>query len=107
MPPSRPAPPALLAPGAGGGPAEPLCLPAVHDRLAPPETRAEYLEGLELFAAPAEPPHATLHSTLAYLLEAHAAPGFLVAVDMLTPTDEASDFAPDASVRAAVGARVD
>ena len=94
---SRPSPPALLAPGAGGGPAETLCLPAVHDRLAPPETPPKYLDGIELLAAPADPPHATLHPTLAYLLEAHAAPGFLVTVDMLTRTDEASDFAPDAS----------
>jgi hypothetical protein len=35
------------------------------------------------------------------MLEAHAASGYLVAVDMLTRTGEASDFAPDASVFAA------
>ena len=90
-------PPALLAPGAGPS-TDALRLPAVSERLAPPETRLEYLDGIELFAAPADPPHATLHSTLAYLLEAHVAPGYLAAVDMLTRTDEASDFAPDASV---------
>jgi hypothetical protein len=87
--------PALFAPGA---PSEVAQCPAVHERLAPPETRLEYLDGVELFAAPADPPHARLHATLAYLLEAHVAPGYLTAVDMLTRTDEASDFAPDASV---------
>jgi hypothetical protein len=90
-------PPALLAPGADA-PSEAAHCPAVHERLAPPETRLEYLDGVELFAAPADPPHARLHATLAYVLEAHAAPGYLTAVDMLTRTDEASDFAPDASV---------
>lgn len=73
-------------------------LPAIDDRLAPPETRLEYLDGIEVFAAPADPPHATLHAKLAYLLEAHAAKGYVTAVDMLTRTDETTDFAPDASV---------
>lgn len=72
--------------------------PAVDDRLAPPETRIEYLDGVEMFAHPADEPHATIHLDLAYVLGAHVAPGFRVALDMLTRTDAASDFAPDASV---------
>ncbi|MCU0686372.1 MAG: Uma2 family endonuclease [Polyangiaceae bacterium] len=81
----------LRAPGSGG-------LPAVDERLAPPETRLEYLDGIELFAAPADPPHALAHGDLAFVLRAHTAPGYRFAVDMLTRTDEASDFAPDASI---------
>jgi putative restriction endonuclease len=87
------------APGAGGSrPARPPRQPDINDRLAPPETRLEYLHGIEMFAAPALPPHATLHASLAYVLLAHAAPRYRVAVDMLTRTSETSDFAPDASI---------
>jgi Putative restriction endonuclease len=96
--PARP-PAGLFAPGADGAGAS-LRLPAVDDRLAPPETRLEYLGGVELFAAPADPPHATQHFDLTYLLGAHVAPGYRGAVDLLSRTDEVSDFAPDASVYA-------
>jgi len=72
--------------------------PAVDERLAPPETRVEYLRGRELFAAPAREPRGTLHFRLTYVLRAHAAKGYRGAVDMLMRTDEASDFAPDASI---------
>jgi hypothetical protein len=78
--------------------ARPERLPAIDDRLAPPETRLEYVNGIELFAAPAEAPHATTHSRLAYVLEAHVASGYQAAVDLLMRTGEASDFAPDASI---------
>ena len=73
-------------------------MPRVDDRIVAPETRAEYLDGIELFAAPADEPHATKHFDLTYVLGAHVADGYLGAVDMLTRTDEASDFVPDASV---------
>jgi hypothetical protein len=86
------------APSAGGRPSRARPLPAIDDRLAPPETRLEYLHGIELFAAPAEPPHATTHSRLAYVLEAHVASGYQAAVELLMRTGEASDFAPDASI---------
>ncbi|HEU4537582.1 MAG TPA: Uma2 family endonuclease [Polyangiaceae bacterium] len=72
--------------------------PAIDDRLAPPETRVEFLHGVELFAAPADAPHATTHARLAYVLEAHVAPGYQAAVDLLMRTGAASDFAPDASI---------
>ncbi len=90
--------PALLAPGAADSASKRWHLPAVDERLAPPETRLEYLGGFELFAAPADTPHATAHADLAFVLRAHVAPGYTAAVDLLTRTDEASDFAPDASV---------
>ncbi|XXY47713.1 Uma2 family endonuclease [Sorangium sp. So ce269] len=72
--------------------------PHVDDRLAPPETRVEYLDGAEIFAAPADPPHATQHFDLTYVLGAHVTKGYRGAVDMLTRVDEGSDYAPDASV---------
>jgi hypothetical protein len=95
---SAPRPSASPAPGAGGRPPRPRRLPAIDERLAPPETRVEFLHGVELFAAPAEAPHATTHSRLAYVLEAHVASGYQAAVDLLMRTGAASDFAPDASI---------
>ena len=73
-------------------------LPAVDDSLAPPETRVEYLNGIELFAAPALAPHAVQHADLSYVLRAHTPRGYRSAVDLLTRTGESSDFAPDASI---------
>lgn len=73
-------------------------LPRVDERLAPPETRLEYLHGGELYASPADPPHATRHADLAFVLRASVADGYTAAVDLLARTDESSDFAPDASI---------
>ena len=73
-------------------------LPGVDERLAPPETRVEYVGGIEMFAAPANPPHAIDHARLAYVLGSVVKPEYQFAVDMLTRTAETSDFAPDASV---------
>ena len=70
-------------------------LPPVYERLATPETQEEYFHGeLRLKM----PPHATQHSRLAYVLEAHVAEGYLGAVELLTRTGHKTDFAPDASV---------
>lgn len=63
-----------------------------------PETRFEIVEGKVCFVSPAEPPHASRHSKIAALLEAHVAEGYDATVDMLTRTSEKNDFAPDASV---------
>jgi len=49
-------------------------------------------------APPADEPHGRAHLTLAYVLGAHVASGWVCAVDMLTRTGHDSDFAPDASV---------
>jgi hypothetical protein len=58
----------------------------------------EYLDGIEMFAAPSDEGHATHHCDLAYVLRAHVVPAYRGAVDMLTRTEEATDFAPDASI---------
>ena len=91
----------LLAPGASHHAPEVPCAerpPRIDERLAPPETRLEYLRGSEIFAAPADPPHATQHSDLTYVLHAHVRSGYRSAVDMLTRTGAGTDIAPDASV---------
>ena len=72
--------------------------PRIDDRLAPPETRIEYLDGKKILSMPADPPHATKHSQLAVVVGAHVAEGYTCAVDMLTRTSKTSDFAPDVSV---------
>lgn len=87
------------APGAGREHA--AHLPGVDERLVQPEMRGEYVGGLEVFAAPANPPHAMDHARLAYVLGSVVKTSYRYAVDMLTRTDETSDFAPDASVFAA------
>lgn len=72
--------------------------PRVDERLAPPETRIEYLHGVELFATPADEPHATRHSLVDRVVGSYVAPGYVPAVDLLTRTDPSSDFAPDFSI---------
>ena len=72
--------------------------PRVDERLAPPETRVEYIRGAEVFAAPADEPHASQHSQIDRVVGAHVKSPYAVAVDMLTRVDDASDFAPDVSV---------
>jgi hypothetical protein len=73
-------------------------LPGIDDRLAPPETRLEYIDGIEYFAAPADPPHGNLHAQIAMVVRSTARSDHETAVDLLTRTDEASDLAPDVSV---------
>lgn len=72
--------------------------PAVDDRLVADGARAEIVRGKLIMVPPAREPHGTTHLTLAYLLAGHVKRGFVGAVDMLTRTSDASDFAPDASV---------
>jgi hypothetical protein len=66
--------------------------------LVAPESRFEIVAGKVFPVPPAQEPHAILNSKLAALLEAHVTEDFNVAVDMLTRTDELTNFAPDASV---------
>jgi len=73
-------------------------LPAVDDRLAPPETRYEVHDGELVYVPPADPPHATRHSKISALVEAHAGLAFEVASDMLTRLSKVDDRAPDVSV---------
>jgi len=72
--------------------------PAVDERLVMPETRFEVIEGKVEHVPPADEAHGTQHSKISALLEAHAAEGYDVAVDMLTRTSVKGDMAPDASV---------
>jgi hypothetical protein len=73
-------------------------LPAVDDRLVAPDCGFEILDGALVDVAPADQLHATRHSKLSALVEAHAGLAFDVAVDMLTRTSRTSDVAPDVSV---------
>ncbi len=70
----------------------------MDDRLAPPETRVEYLNGQEIFAAPAGECHGRQHSYVDRVIGANVREPYAVAVDMLTRTEEGSDFAADVSV---------
>lgn len=71
--------------------------PGVDDHLVQAEiTRDEIVGGRLVIAEPAEPPKATKHSTLNYVLYAHLAPGYHAASDLLTRFDHDSDFAFDA-----------
>jgi hypothetical protein len=72
--------------------------PPVDERLVAAESRYEIVDGKVEYVAPADEPHGTQHSKIAALLEAYAAGGYDVAVDMLTRTSEKGDMAPDASV---------
>jgi flagellar biosynthesis/type III secretory pathway protein FliH len=73
-------------------------LPDIDDRLAPPETRIEYLDGKKIVTMPADRSHGTKHGQVTVVVCAHVAEGYDVAVDMLTRTSKTSDFAPDVSV---------
>jgi hypothetical protein len=93
-----PAPPAGSTGPALRLPGRPV-LPGVDDHLVEPEvTRDEIVGGRRLTAFPAQPPHATQHSELDYLVRAHVAPGHSVAADLLTRHDPDSDFATDVCV---------
>jgi hypothetical protein len=83
---------ALRLPGRGS-------FPGVDDHLVEPEiTRDEIINGRRVVAMPAEPPHANRHGGLGYVLGAHVAPGYIMAVDLLTRQGVDSDFASDACI---------
>ena len=73
-------------------------LPDIDHRLAPPETPYEVHGGELVHVPPADEPHATRHSKISALVEAHAGMEFDVASDMLTRLTEVDDRAPDVSV---------
>ena len=83
---------ALRLPGHGA-------FPTVDDHLVKPEvTRDEIINGRRVVASPAERPHATQHSRVDYVLQAHVASGYEAAADLITRHDVDSDFASDACV---------
>ena len=70
--------------------------PRVDDHLVEAEvTRDEMIGGRRIVASPAHAPHATQHTRLDYVFEAHKAPGYEAATDLLTRHDQESDFASD------------
>jgi Uma2 family endonuclease len=73
-------------------------LPPVDEHIVVPECGYEIDDGEVVLVPPSHEPHATCHSKLQWLLEAHKAAEFDVACDMLTRISETSDRAPDASV---------
>lgn len=75
-----------------------LPLPPVDERLIAPGSGYELIDGKVTPVPPADEPHGTRHSKVAAILEAYAADGYDVAVDMLTRTSVFGDMAPDASV---------
>lgn len=94
----------LKAPGRSGSGA-PMHLPGrgsfprVDEHLVQPEiTRDEIVGGQKVIASPAHPPHANQHSRLDYVIQAHTAPGYIAASDLLTRHDRSSDFATDACI---------
>lgn len=73
--------------------------PGVDDHLVEPEvTRDEIIGGRRVVASPSNPPHATRHCDLDYVLRAYVAPGCRSASDLLTRHDEESDFATDTCI---------
>ena len=73
-------------------------VPRVDERLAPPECPIEYLDGIEMYVAPADEPHATQQSQIDRVMGSYVARGYVPAVEMLTRTSVDSDFAPDFSI---------
>ncbi|HEY0556445.1 MAG TPA: hypothetical protein VGG20_19480 [Thermoanaerobaculia bacterium] len=93
----------LKAPGAPSGAPRHLpgrgSFPRVDDRLVEAEvTRDEMIGGRRIVASPASPPHALQHTRLDYVLQAHVAPGYMAATDLLTRHDIESDFASDTCI---------
>lgn len=82
----------------GSGAHKPKQRPPVDDHIIVPEQRAELVRGELIMSPPAGEPHGRQHVELGYLLRAHVAEGYLVALDLLTRMAETSDFAPDASI---------
>lgn len=73
-------------------------LPAPDERLVMPECGFEILGGEVVAVSPAHEPHGSQHAKLSAMLAAHCAPGYNVAIDMLTRAGWCEDFAPDVSI---------
>ena len=102
MDPKTPHTPGRIAPGHGTGPfGEPLedLRPRVDQRLVETVTPYEVLRGERVLTSPSLPEHSDLRMQLDAVVFTHLRPGWRGATDLLTRTDERSDFATDASVR--------
>jgi len=73
--------------------------PRVDDHLVEAEvTRDQIIGGHRVVKLPADPPHATQHSRLNFVLLPHVVPGYTAAADLLTRFDQESDFASDTCI---------
>jgi len=73
--------------------------PLVDDHLVEPEvTRDEIINGRRVVSMPAERPHAIKQGDLDTLLGNHVAPGYCLAVDLISRFGEKWDFASDSCV---------
>lgn len=89
------------SPGHDSGSSSALLLPGVDDRLATPETREEYIDGVRYEVMAGEPEHADPQCQLAYVVRACVAEGYIASTELLTRSDLTSDFATDVCVRRA------
>lgn len=76
-------------------------MPGVDDRLATPETREEYIDGVRYEVMAVDPEHADPQAQLAYVVRACVARGYIASTELLTRVDQGSDFATDVCVRRA------
>jgi hypothetical protein len=76
-------------------------MPGVDDRLAVPEAGEEYVDGVRYEVMGAEPEHADPQCQLAYVVRACVAPGYVASTELLTRSDQGSDFTTDVCVRRA------
>ncbi len=72
---------------------------APDDRLARPESGEEYIDGQCLQAMAGDADHADPQCDLAYVVRACVATGYVASTELLTRTDQGSDFATDVCVR--------
>ncbi len=82
-------------------PTRALRLPGIDDRLARPEEGEEYVDGERIGweAMAGESDHADPQCQLAYVVRACVADGYVAATELLTRSDQKSDFATDVCVR--------
>ncbi len=76
-------------------------MPGIDDRLATPETREEYVDGVRYEVLAGEAAHADPQCQLAYVVRACVASGYIASTELLTRSDVGSDFATDVCVRRA------
>ncbi len=85
----------------GSSPPPAMRMPGVDDRLAIPESGEEYVDGVRYEVMGAEPEHADPQCQLAYVVRACVAEGFVASTELLTRSDQGSDFTTDVCVRRA------
>jgi hypothetical protein len=92
----------LFAPGASSlvarAPSHGDSRPAVDERLVAPESHTQIMGGDLKLMPGANEGHASEHAEVALLLRGCLAPGYSVAIDMLTRATRKTDVAPDVSI---------